>query len=49
MEADWLRESVQEDDWTRTIMSAMTLTVWESGNDVKNRLAAEHPGKHAVD
>lgn len=27
----------------------MTLTVWESGNDVKNRLAAEHPGKHAVD
>lgn len=25
----------EEDDWTGTMMSVLSLTVWESGSDVK--------------
>lgn len=32
-----LKESGQEDDWTRVMMSAFTLTAWESSIHVKNR------------
>lgn len=45
VEADWLEEGGREDDWTKVMMSALGLTAWESGRDVKSRLAAKHPGK----
>lgn len=37
VESDWLKESRQEDDWTRVMTSVMRLTVWESGSDVKTQ------------
>lgn len=41
-EADWLEEDRQWDHWTRVMMSALSLRVWESGSNVKNRRAAKH-------
>lgn len=37
MEAYWLREEGKEVDWTRAEISALSLTVWGSGSDPKNR------------
>lgn len=44
MEADW-----QKDDWTRTMMSALSFTAWEKGSDEKKRLAAKLLGKQTDD
>lgn len=41
------RSLKQEDDWTRAKMSAWSLTLWQRGSDVKNRLAANNPGTQA--
>lgn len=40
MEAYWLREEGKEVDWTRAEISALSLTVWGSGSDPKNRHTA---------
>lgn len=40
MEADWSKEGRQEDDWSRVMITVLSLTVWESSRDVKNRKAA---------
>lgn len=43
-EADWPEEGRQKDDWIRPVMSAMSLTGWES--DVKCILCShQKPGK----
>lgn len=42
-EADWLAEGEQEHDCTRVMISVLSLTAWESGSDIKNRLAAWKP------
>lgn len=47
MEAHWLTEGRQKDDWTTAVMSAMSLTTWESGNYAKNKPAVKQPGKPA--
>lgn len=47
MEAHWLTEGRQKDDWTTAVMSAMSLTTWENGNYAKNKLAVKQPGKPA--
>lgn len=47
MEAHWLNEGGQEDDWTSVMMSALSLIVWECGGDAKNSLTAEHLGKQS--
>lgn len=39
VEADWLKQGGQEDDWTKVKTSVLTLTAWESGGDVMNNLA----------
>lgn len=49
LEANWLEEGKQEDDWTRGVMSALILTACENGSDIKNKLRAEHPGKQMCD
>lgn len=36
---------IKKNDWTTAMMSAWSLTVWESGIDVKNSRAVKHPGK----
>lgn len=36
VEAAWLKEGGQEGDWTRGMMSALSLTAWQTGSDIKN-------------
>lgn len=36
VKADWLKEGGQEGDWTKAIMTALSLTVWQGRSDVKN-------------
>lgn len=47
VEADWLKEGGQEDDWIKMMISVLRLTMWESGSHLKNRKTAGHPGKQA--
>lgn len=35
MGADWLKEGMQENDWVGVMMSALSVTAWETGSDVK--------------
>lgn len=36
MGADWLEEGMQENDWVGVMMSALSVTAWETGSDVKD-------------
>lgn len=47
MQADWIKRGTQEDDWTTVMMSVLSLRMWVSGSDVKNRLLAKQPGMSA--
>lgn len=40
----WLKEGRQEGDWITVMMTVLILTAWETGRQVKSRLATEHPG-----
>lgn len=40
MEADWLKEDKQDDDWSRAMMSALRSTAWESGSDCKGQTSS---------
>lgn len=40
MGADWLEEGMQENDWVGVMMSALSVTAWETRSDVKNRRIA---------
>lgn len=50
MEAAWLKEGRQEDDWLIWVtMSVLSLTPWENGIDVKNKQATDQTEKQADD
>lgn len=42
MKVNLIKEGEQDDDWISVMTSVLSLTVWESGSDIENRLAAEH-------
>lgn len=48
-EADWLEEDRQWDHWTRVMMSALSLTVWGSGIEVRSSPEGEHPGRQTAE
>lgn len=37
---DWFAGAGQQNDWARVMMTALSLTAWEYGSDVKKRPAA---------
>lgn len=41
VEADWLKDGGQTDDWMRAMMTASSLTACVNGRDVKNKLCQE--------
>lgn len=41
MEADWIKEGKQKGDWASRMMTALSLTAWES--------CSEHLGKQAYE
>lgn len=44
VEADWLEDGGPKDDWSRPVISAVSLITWESGSNEKHCLASKHSG-----
>lgn len=49
VEADWLEEGGQEDDWPRAMMTPLSLTARKSGSDGLQVHSSQHVGKQIND